>query len=139
MLQGVFIHTERHGALLAHYFDFSVPLQARNQLDVFLELWWNCSKQESDGKDEAIMCNQSYVLIRCLGELRVTLVGTGEYDEFVLYDVMNLLCALLMTHLKKLTESAFVENYAAVVVLLDEIVQCNHWESTELGPPSTRT
>lgn len=56
-----------------------------------------------------------------------------------MYDVMNLLCALLMTHLKKLTESAFVENYAAVVVLLDEIVQCNHWESTELGPPSTRT
>ena len=56
----------------------------------------------------------------------------------VVHDVMGALSALLTTQLKKLTESAFLENYAAVVILLDEIIQCSHWESTEFVPSSTR-
>ena len=83
MLQCVFVHSERYGALLTRYFDISIPLHARKQLEAVVECWWKRKRQEIDGSDKVMMCNQSYVLIRFLGELRVTLVGTGEYDEFV--------------------------------------------------------
>ena len=83
MLQCVFVHSERYGALLTRYFDISIPLQARNQLEALVDCWWKRKRQEIDGSDEVMMCNRSYVLIRFLGELRVALVGTEEYDEFV--------------------------------------------------------
>ncbi|RLN87778.1 hypothetical protein BBJ28_00008540 [Nothophytophthora sp. Chile5] len=142
MLHSLICCNEANYVLLARYFQPELTLEARQAYETQLarvcsqvpDLWGEKPgrKDAEPVQSQLVVCDAQFVVLRQLGELRLLLSGSEEYDELILDEIMTLLQAVLTTQLeKKLTEASLLANYAKVVVALDEMVQQGHLENAD--------
>ncbi|TMW61768.1 hypothetical protein Poli38472_010831 [Pythium oligandrum] len=132
MLHSLVVLNDDQYVLLARYFQPQLTLDARRQFETHLARVCTQHGGGSGVVDQLLCCENQFVVVRQMGELRVLLAGNDEYDELLLTEMLALIHAVLLTQLeKKLTEASLLANYAKVVAAVDEMVQQGHWETTD--------
>lgn len=79
--------------LLARYFQASLSLDARRTYESHLaricasqmpaQFWEKLKKEPQQPSDQFLICDGQFVVLRQVGELRLFLSGSGEYDELI--------------------------------------------------------
>lgn len=79
--------------LLARYFQAALSLDARRTYESHLarvcasqmpaQLWEKLKKEPQQPSDQFLICDGQFVVLRQVGELRLFLSGSGEYDELI--------------------------------------------------------
>jgi hypothetical protein len=164
MLHSLLILNDDSYVLFARYFDPAVSLDARKRFETQLarlssqlphaaSTSTHKASATATGGDQLLVCENQFVVVRSVGELRVILSGSREYDELVceywhsfatsdstiyvffvclVAEIVGLVQAVLVTQLeKKLTEASLLANYPRVVAALDEMVQHGHLETSD--------
>lgn len=85
MLHCILILNDDNYILLARYFQVTTSLDARKRFET--QLGELCNQQQllrsTTNRDRLLKCENQYVVFRHVGELRVLIAGSEEYDELI--------------------------------------------------------